>query len=55
MVFYFAGNGLKVENDERIMKYPTKNWGVLLSYKDVQTKDEKGSKRFQKLVERKKK
>jgi hypothetical protein len=53
MIFYFAGNGRKPENVERIMNHPSENWGILLSYKDVRTKDGTGSARFKRVVKRK--
>jgi hypothetical protein len=49
MIIYFAGSGRKVEDSERIIAEDNEQWGVLLSYKDQQTKDNQGSKRFQKL------
>lgn len=55
MIFYFAGNGRKAENVKTILEHPCKNWGVLLSYKDIRTKDETGSARFKRLKERRKK
>lgn len=51
MIIYFAGSGRKPEDSERICSEDNDQWGVLLSYKDQQTKDNKGSKRFQKFYE----
>lgn len=53
MIFYFAGTGRKVEDVEKIVDYPSKNWGVLLSYKDIKTKKGDGSKRFKAITKRK--
>lgn len=53
MIFYFAGNGRKLEDVEQVVQYPKKSWGILLSYKDLQTKDGTGGSRFRKLKTRK--
>lgn len=49
MIIYLAGSGRKPENNDRLKKKNSDNWGVLLSYKDTRTKDNKGSSRFKKL------
>lgn len=53
MIIYFASGGRKVEEMTHVCAYKSKNWGVLLSYKDIKTKDKQGSSRFRKLIERK--
>lgn len=55
MILYFASGGRKVEEMPHVLAYKSKNWGVLLSFKDIRTKDKQGSARFRKLIEKKKK
>ena len=52
MIIYLAGNGCKAEDISQLKE--REQWGVLLSYKDTKTKDKIGSKRFQRLMKRKK-
>ena len=55
MKFYFASGGRKVEEMGKITALNSLSWGILLSFKDIRTKDKRGSSRFRKLTERKKK
>jgi hypothetical protein len=53
MILYFAGNGLKPEQNESIQSYPKRSWGILLSYKDLKMADKtKVNSRFNKLIKR---
>ena len=54
MIIYFAGNGRKAELSKKLCEHENKEWGVLLSYKDIQTKDKKGCLRFKNLIKNKK-
>jgi len=55
MIIYFAGGGRKIENSKKVIDHKNKNWGVLLSYKDMKkTKDGKGGNRFQELIKNRK-
>lgn len=56
MKIFFAGNGKKQEDDELLLSMPERkdSWGVLLTYKDMQLKENNGNARFQKIAKRKK-
>jgi len=54
MIVYIAGNSCRIEDIDRILETKSKRWGVLMSYKDLQTKTGNGSARFRRLIERKK-
>ena len=57
MIIYFAGSGRKSEHNEKLLKQNSPNWGILLSYKDIKTKDRQGCSRFvnlKKLKDKKK-
>jgi len=52
MIIYLAGKSQKLENIDVIVNSPIKNWGLLWSYKELQTKDKQGSKQFKELMKR---
>lgn len=49
MIIYLAGNGRHAENDSRLPSANDVQWGVLLSYRDLQVKSNDGSKRFKRI------
>lgn len=54
MIIYLAGNGSEPENENKIKGLQSSNWGILISYKDVKAKHNKGSRRFKRIKKNKK-
>ena len=53
MIIYLAGNGRKAEDTIELLEHKVKDWGVLLSYKDMQVTNNDGGLRFNKIKKRK--
>jgi hypothetical protein len=51
MIIYIAGSGVKIENDPQIMAQKRDHWGILISYKELQSKKGEGNARFRRLID----
>ncbi len=54
MIIYLAGNGFRAENIPELLERKSNDWGVLLSYKDMQNTNNDGGTRFKRIKKMKK-